>query len=89
MKKKLITICSLTVCICALTLGCSHNDSKSTSNSTSDSEEAKENEESQYADNQFINDMTKGLQARWKLTYEDEERDDYDEIPSKVLKTKN
>lgn len=53
-----------------LAIGCSSNGSK----------ESKESEELQYADDQFISDMAKGLQARWKLNDEDENKEDYDKI---------
>lgn len=37
-------------------------------------------EEPTYADQDFISDMSKGLQARWKLNKEDEAKEGYDEI---------
>lgn len=37
-------------------------------------------EEPTYADQDFISDMSKGLQTRWKLNAEDEAKEGYDEI---------
>ena len=37
-------------------------------------------EEPAYADQNFISDMSKGLQARWKLNDEDEAKEGYEEI---------
>ena len=37
-------------------------------------------EEPTYADQDFISDMSKGLQVRWKLNEEDEAKEGYDEI---------
>lgn len=46
-------------------------------------QEIKEEEkEPQYADKVFIEDMSKGLQARWDLNSKDEQKEGYDEIPA-------
>lgn len=43
-------------------------------------QETKEEKEPQYADKVFIEDMSKGLQARWDLNSKDEQKEGYDEI---------
>lgn len=71
MKKKLIILLTAVMCVGLLSAGCS-------SNNNSKNEEKKE--EIQYADDQFIKDMSKGLQARWKLNEQDENKEGYDQI---------
>ena len=71
MKKKLIILLTAVMCVGLLSAGCS-------SNSNSKNEEKKE--EIQYADDQFIKDMSKGLQARWTLNEQDENKEGYDQI---------
>ena len=71
MKKKLIILLTAVMCVGLLSAGCS-------SNNNSKNEEKKE--EIQYADDQFIKDMSKGLQARWTLNEQDENKEGYDQI---------
>ena len=69
MKKKLATILTVIMCLGLVLTGCSGNTKK---------EEKKD--EPQYADEQFIKDMAKGLEARWTLNEQDENKDGYDAI---------
>ena len=69
MKKKLAAILTVIMCLGLVLTGCSGNTKK---------EEKKD--EPQYADEQFIKDMAKGLEARWTLNEQDENKDGYDAI---------
>ena len=72
MKKRAILILSAMMATGMLFTGCS---SSGNNQKTENSEE-----ETKYADKQFIKDMSKGLQARWDLSDADEEKDGYDKI---------
>lgn len=72
MKKRAILILSAIMATGMLFTGCS---SSGNNQKTENSEE-----ETKYADKQFIKDMSKGLQARWDLSDADEEKDGYDKI---------
>lgn len=69
MKKKLSTILLGILCLMLLSVGCS---------STKEAE--KKEEEPQYADDAFVQDMSKGLQARWDLNEADEKKEGYEDI---------
>ena len=69
MRKKFSTILLGILCLMLLSIGCS-----------STKEEEKKEEEPQYADDSFVQDMSKGLQARWDLNAIDEQKEGYDEI---------
>lgn len=71
MKKKLIILLTVVMCVSLLSAGCS-------SDNNSKNEDKKE--KIQYADDQFIKDMSKGLQARWTLNEQDENKEGYDQI---------
>lgn len=66
MKKKNVFLGLL--CILILLVGCGNQESK------------EEEKEPQYADKAYIEDMSKGLQARWDLNSKDEQKEGYDEI---------
>ena len=68
-KMKLILLFNCVLCLTLLNLGCSANNSSKT-----------EKKEPAYADDQFISDMSKGLQARWTLNEQDEQKEGYDQI---------
>lgn len=72
MKKRAILILSAMMATGMLFTGCS--------SSGNNQKTEKSEEETQYADEQFIKDMSKGLQARWDLNAEDEKKDGYDKI---------
>ena len=69
MKKKLSTILLGILFLMLLSVGCS-----------STKEVEKKEEEPQYADDAFVQDMSKGLQARWDLNAIDEQKEGYDKI---------
>lgn len=71
-KNKIGMIFWCILCILILLVGCG-NQADTTKN---------QEEEVQYADENFINDMSSGLQARWKLTEDDEAKDGYEDIPA-------
>lgn len=68
MKKKLSKLFLSALCLSLLLVGCSTKE-----------EETKE--EPQYADDAFVQDMASGLQARWYLTDQDEQKEGYEDIP--------
>lgn len=67
MKKKMAVILAMTLSICAVVTGCSGE-----TNSSDKSAKDQSVEEVYYADEDFVKDMSKGLQARWELIAEDE-----------------
>lgn len=72
MKKRAILILSAMMATGMLFTGCS--------SSGNNQKTEKSEEESKYADEQFIKDMSKGLQARWDLNEKDEKKEGYDKI---------
>lgn len=72
MKKRAILILSAMMATGMLFTGCS--------SSGNNQKTEKSEEETNYADEQFIKDMSKGLQARWDLNEKDEKKEGYDKI---------
>lgn len=72
MKKRAILILSAMMTTGMLFTGCS--------SSENNQKTEKSEEETKYADEQFIKDMSKGLQARWDLNEKDEKKEGYDKI---------
>lgn len=72
MKKRAILILSAMMATGMLFTGCS--------SSGNNQKTEKSEEETKYADEQFIKDMSKGLQARWDLNEKDEKKEGYDKI---------
>lgn len=72
MKKRAILILSAMMAAGMLFTGCS--------SSGNNQKTEKSEEETKYADEQFIKDMSKGLQARWDLNEKDEKKEGYDKI---------
>lgn len=60
--------------------GCSSSDTNKRTTKEVASTDEPEEEEVYYADEDFIADMGKGLEARWTLNDADEEKEGYDEI---------
>lgn len=81
MKKRAILILSAMMATGMLFTGCS------SSESNQKTEKAKE--ETKYADEQFIKDMSEGLQARWDLNEKDEKKEGYDDIDLQSQEYKN
>lgn len=67
MKKKIVVILAMALSISVVVTGCSGN-----TNSPGKSTKDQSVEEVYYADEDFVKDMSKGLQARWELIAEDE-----------------
>ena len=72
MKKRAILTLSAMMATGMLFTGCS--------SSSSNQKTEKSEEETKYADEQFIKDMSKGLQDRWDLNADDEKKDGYSDI---------
>lgn len=72
MKKRAILILSAMMATGMLFTGCS--------SSGNNQKTEKSEEKTKYADEQFIKDMSKGLQARWDLNEKDEKKEGYDKI---------
>lgn len=60
--------------------GCSDSDTNKETTKEATVTDEPEEEEVYYADEDFITDMGKGLEARWTLNDADEEKEGYDEI---------
>lgn len=71
MKKIAVILLCLGVGLCSLT-GCSSSNTKTTDSSAV--------EEVKYCDDDFVKDMSKGLQKRWDLNEKDENSEGYDDI---------
>lgn len=71
MKKKIAVILAMALSISVVVTGCTGEPNNSADKSAKDQSV----EEVQYADEDFVKDMSKGLQARWKLTEEDEDKE--------------
>lgn len=68
MKKKRSKLFISMLCLAVLLIGCGTQEKKD------------EKEQPQYADDDFIQDMSKGLQARWDLNEADEKKEGYEDI---------
>ena len=60
--------------------GCSSSDTNKETIKEATVTDEPEEEEIYYADEDFITDMGKGLEARWTLNEKDEQKEGYDEI---------
>ena len=69
MKKATVLLASCMIGTGLLFTGCSGNQ-----------QESKQEEEIHYADEDFVKDMAKGLEARWTLNEQDESKEGYDAI---------
>ena len=69
MKKATVLLASCMIGTGLLFTGCSGSQ-----------QESKQEEEIHYADEDFVKDMAKGLEARWTLNEQDESKEGYDAI---------
>lgn len=69
MKKATVLLASCMIGTGLLFTGCSGSQ-----------QESKQEEEIHYADEDFVKDMAKGLEARWTLNEQDESKEEYDAI---------
>ena len=72
MKKATVLLASCMIGTGLLFTGCSGSQ-----------QESKQEEEIRYADEDFVKDMAKGLEARWTLNEQDESKEGYDAIDLK------
>lgn len=79
MGKKILMILCGTLCLAVLSTACGKKPSQ----------EEKKKEETQYADKEYVEAMSEGLQARWELNRKDEEKEGYDEILINSQENKN
>ena len=76
MKRKVGILLSLIICMGIVLCGCK-------------SGERKQEETVGYADGSFMTDLSKGLQNRWKLNNQDEQKEGYDDISANSEEYKN